>query len=448
MTETPTDPWAWLLGKTGDGSWRMSGSRSSPSANPKVLLLRRAIPHPKAVLAKLVETIKESDPNDRLRWICHRSSRGERRYWLLFLLTQEQKTTQIQYLFGIEFVSQKELGLWFFSGFQEPNHLGQAFLEFYEDDKNNALPRFSLDGTEDLPLKEWLPLALKEELTFRWGFEESKNFPHQTPKQRVDHSQSVKKEVSPKDSTRALTATTVTPPVQEEDGKSINEVNGAVDTSSIRDESKLVSKAIEQTEIEPVSKHQLQLIVCERGAPRLVVLRDKRNTLGRHPLCHVVSPTPSVSARHAIVELNKEGAQIFDLGSQNGTFLNGFPVLPQSPTPLPELALIRLGSLTIVSRITDRTEEEDDDQNYLTELVSTGRLSLSSLQHSVDIAKKQGISTGEQLVLEGLVEPEEWVRYKLGSEAFPPDYLGRTLSVSALSFIAVTLWSWWYFVGF
>ncbi|MDF1662872.1 MAG: hypothetical protein P1V97_13930, partial [Planctomycetota bacterium] len=128
--------------------------------------------------------------------------------------------------------------------------------------------------------------------------------------------------------------------------------------------------------------------------------------------------------------------------------LNEYPVMPQSPTPLPELAMIRLGSLTIVSRITKLTEKEDDDQNYLTELVSTGRLSLSSLQHSVDIAKKQGISTGEQLVLEGLVEADEWVRYKLGAEAFPPDYLGRTVSVSALSFLAVMLWSWWYFVGF
>ncbi|MDF1662871.1 MAG: FHA domain-containing protein, partial [Planctomycetota bacterium] len=317
MSETLTDPWAWLLGKTSDGSWRMSGSRSSPSANPKVLLLRRAIPHPKPVLSKLVETIKESDPADRLRWICHRSSRGERRYWLLFLLTQEQKTTQIQYLFGIEFVSQKELGLWFFSGFQEPNHLGQAFLEFYEDDKNNALPRFSLDGTEDLPLREWLPLALKEELTFRWGFEESKNFPHQTPKQRIDHSKSVNESVSPKDSTRPLAVTSASP-TEDSESKRDKAPQGSVDSSSIRDESQLVSKAIQQTEIEQVSKHQLQLIVCERGAPRLVVLRDKRNTLGRHPLCHVVSPTLSVSARHAIIELNSEGAQIFDLGSQNG----------------------------------------------------------------------------------------------------------------------------------
>lgn len=423
----------------------MSGSRSNPSANPKVLLLRRAIPHPKPVLSKLVETIRECDPNDRLRWICHRSSRGQRRYWLLFLLTQEQKTTQIQYLFGVEFVSQKELALWFFSGFQEPNHLGQAFLEFYEDDKNNPLPRFTLDGTEDLPLKDWLPLALKEELTFRWGFEDSQNFPQQEPKTRVDHSQSVRDAVSPKDSTRPLA---VAAEAAEKDDARDDKVDEGHKSSSIRDESKLVSRAIELTEVEQPPGHQLQLIVCERGAPRLVVLREKRNTLGRHPLCHVVSPTPSVSARHAIIELNKDGAQIFDLGSQNGTFLNERPVLPQSPTRLPELAFIRLGSLEIVSRITDRSEAQDDDQNYLTELVSTGRLSLSSLQHSVEIAKKQGISTGEQLVLEGLIEAEEWVRYKLGPEAFPPDHLARTLSYSALSFIAVTLWSWWYFVGF
>jgi pSer/pThr/pTyr-binding forkhead associated (FHA) protein len=389
----------------------MSGCRGSPSANPKVLLLRRAIPHPKTIFAKVIETIKASDQNDQLRWICHRSSRGQRRYWLLFLVTSSQKTSQIQYLFGLELINNKELALWFFSGFQEPNHLSHAFLEFYEEDKNNPLPRFNLDGSKNLPLDKWIPQALKQELDFAWGFEESE-----------EASRNAKPASAKEQAEVAATA---------------------------RNESRLVTNAIALSEeiLKPSGPH-LQLIICERGAPRLVQLKEPRSTLGRHPLCQVASPNPTVSARHAIIEIDSDGAQLFDLGSQNGTFLNGHPIPAQCQIRLPEFALLRLGSLYIVYRMSDKVMSNKDDQQFLTNLVSNDRLSLSSLQHSIELARSQGISTSEQLVLEGLLDPEEWVRNKVGSHAFPPDTLAHTLTFSAMIVVLVALASWWYFVSF
>jgi pSer/pThr/pTyr-binding forkhead associated (FHA) protein len=438
LTTQSQDPWTWLLGKTPDENWRMSGTRGNPGANPKVLLLRRAIPHPKQIFAQIIDSLKLSDNAEQLRWICHRSSRGERRYWLLFHLAQAQKTAQIQYLFGLEFVGRSEMVLWFFSGFTEPNHLSPAFLDFYEDDKSNRLPRFILDGSKNLPLDVWIPQAFTGELDFRWGFEDGEKGAGQDgqkPQSTVLDDQG-SLPPSPADQTQALQPPR--PKIAEK-----KQPKRAID------ESRLVIDALSQNLddlAEPL--RPIQLILCERGAPSLIQLSETRSTLGRHPQCQVVSLNPTVSTRHAIIEMTAEGAQLFDLDSQNGTFINGHPLPPQSQTLLPDLALLRLGSLNVLCRQVERTEETPEDQWFLNDLVSSGRLSLSSMQHSMELAKKQGINAGEQLVLEGLIDAEEWVRFKLGSQAFPPDHLFWTVAWSFLVVTLATLSSWWYFVGF
>jgi pSer/pThr/pTyr-binding forkhead associated (FHA) protein len=63
-------------------------------------------------------------------------------------------------------------------------------------------------------------------------------------------------------------------------------------------------------------------------------LPEGRVALGRKAPCEIVVDDPEVSSRHA--ELRREEGQILivDLGSTNGTKLNGSPLRPQEPTPI------------------------------------------------------------------------------------------------------------------
>jgi adenylate cyclase len=62
-------------------------------------------------------------------------------------------------------------------------------------------------------------------------------------------------------------------------------------------------------------------------ATRFLVLRDGETLeVGRHPDCTLVIESPHVSARHARLRWTGCGWALEDLGSKNGTMLNGLPV--------------------------------------------------------------------------------------------------------------------------
>ena len=59
------------------------------------------------------------------------------------------------------------------------------------------------------------------------------------------------------------------------------------------------------------------------GAPRAVAIPSQSLIIGRDPHCHLVLPDPTVSARHAQITLTPSGYLLTDLGSRNGTWVNG-----------------------------------------------------------------------------------------------------------------------------
>ncbi len=67
--------------------------------------------------------------------------------------------------------------------------------------------------------------------------------------------------------------------------------------------------------------------------------------IGRSPACDVVLSLPMVSSRHAILEPVDEGWEIRDLGSTNGTFVEGRRI--DSPTPVDTGDMIGLGSFRL-----------------------------------------------------------------------------------------------------
>jgi hypothetical protein len=72
----------------------------------------------------------------------------------------------------------------------------------------------------------------------------------------------------------------------------------------------------------PEPKRYMLAISTEDG-PRLLALRDEKLTIGRLDDNQLSLQHGSVSRHHAILELTKRGVSISDLGSQNGTTVNG-----------------------------------------------------------------------------------------------------------------------------
>src|SRR5262245_12744349 len=54
-------------------------------------------------------------------------------------------------------------------------------------------------------------------------------------------------------------------------------------------------------------------------------------TLGRRSSNMIQIPSAIVSGEHARLELTRQGHTITDLGSTNGTYVNGKPLKPQAP---------------------------------------------------------------------------------------------------------------------
>lgn len=92
--------------------------------------------------------------------------------------------------------------------------------------------------------------------------------------------------------------------------------------------------------------------------PRLVarrgewVLSDGSNLVGRDRDCAVRVDSAALSRRHARIVVTRAGTTIEDLGSKNGTYVNGERIT--HPVSLEDTDRIQLGSLRVTYRISDR----------------------------------------------------------------------------------------------
>ena len=73
-------------------------------------------------------------------------------------------------------------------------------------------------------------------------------------------------------------------------------------------------------------------------------LQDDRTIVGRVPTCDVVLPDHLVSRQHAEIRRESFGYAVRDLGSSNGTFVNGQRLSADESRPLRDGDTLRLGS--------------------------------------------------------------------------------------------------------
>jgi DNA-binding winged helix-turn-helix (wHTH) protein len=79
---------------------------------------------------------------------------------------------------------------------------------------------------------------------------------------------------------------------------------------------------------------------------REILLLHGDTVIGRDPEADVCIDEPSVSRRHATISTDADGAVLRDLGSRNGTFVDGRRV--DAPTPLVNGAVVSIGPVALL----------------------------------------------------------------------------------------------------
>lgn len=87
-------------------------------------------------------------------------------------------------------------------------------------------------------------------------------------------------------------------------------------------------------------------------------------TIGQSSQNDVVLADDSVSRNHARLEYEAGGWRVTDLGSTNGTYLNGDRLPPNVPTPLPYGANIRFGAVLSRFRASEGADLEAERARY------------------------------------------------------------------------------------
>jgi pSer/pThr/pTyr-binding forkhead associated (FHA) protein len=91
--------------------------------------------------------------------------------------------------------------------------------------------------------------------------------------------------------------------------------------------------------------------------------------IGRGAAADVSIPDPSISRRHALARLEGRTVVLEDLGSANGTYLNGNPV--RSATRAEHGDQLRIGAVDVELRIDEQSDPASDPIATPTQILKT-----------------------------------------------------------------------------
>ena len=142
----------------------------------------------------------------------------------------------------------------------------------------------------------------------------------------------------------------------------------------------------------PAPSRRATLTVGEDGVRRTFRLASTV-TVGRDPACEVALGSPTVSRRHATLAPDEEGWLVRDLGSGNGTFLDGRRV---DEAPLPSGTAVRFGS--VPAWFEEEPEADLTPSRRLQQTISQ-RLSVSPARRTRKKAAAAALAGGILLLL-------------------------------------------------
>ena len=122
----------------------------------------------------------------------------------------------------------------------------------------------------------------------------------------------------------------------------------------------------------------LDLVNPGEEMPRRRVLEDGTYIIGRGKAAKIVLPYPEISERHALLVLRGEKAQLEDLHSANGTYVNGMPI--QDLVELNGDAVVQIGDCML--RISPATSAMNESGSPSQSSVSSSSSHSSVSSHS------------------------------------------------------------------
>lgn len=377
------DPWSWLLGRTAAGAWRhvphqaqQLGQGQDPSQEPRVEVIRRLIAYPSRAFAAVVEAVAALDrPDQPVRWLCYRDPGASpaRPYWLCFVTAREDGR---RFHVGIELFDRARLGLWFFSGFAA-DAVPAALQAPFPARPEVSLPRLEL-GDADVagrPVARWIAEAWRDALRFDGPGGSS---------------------ARPSDESAEVDATITSARAPKVDGRHYHDV-------SLRASRARLVSFIPMSESgdpdEPIEQRV-----------RLHPLCRLSTVIGRDPRCDLALDHRNISAEHCRLTWRDGIPVVEDLGSKNGTKVEGKPVGPGEALPLPPEARIELGTVLclFVQDLPEPSEGPRRHQERVEALVASGRLSAADARSVYDEAERRGVTPGEVLLLRGALALADW----------------------------------------
>ncbi len=117
------------------------------------------------------------------------------------------------------------------------------------------------------------------------------------------------------------------------------------DTKKLRQESAKTDPVTKTLAPSARSARTFMLGIATTGGPRLLAFNVANLLIGRLPDNHLALNHGSVSRRHARISVTNMGVVLEDLGSQNGSTINGKPV--KGETPVRPGDVLRIGYVPV-----------------------------------------------------------------------------------------------------
>jgi hypothetical protein len=110
------------------------------------------------------------------------------------------------------------------------------------------------------------------------------------------------------------------------------------------------STSVHREPIRPAGARTRPVLICAFPEARAIALPDSGTVIGRAWLAERGFVDSQVSSEHLRIDRAGGALRVSDVGSRNGSWVNGVPLRPNEKVPLDDGAVLRLGRLLFVSR--------------------------------------------------------------------------------------------------